>query len=133
MLEVGRYGPVWHSGTSLTGLKPHHHFFLTTVIHRNSFVATERVFCSQNITHMRLQPGPRHGPAGETYSVLPDSGWGRKIGRDESGKGERGKGKRRGRVKEREGNRSIPHFFFPTSSPKKSQPHMSQFLFIIFI
>ena len=27
-LEVRRYGPVWHTGTSLVGLKAYRHFFL---------------------------------------------------------------------------------------------------------
>jgi len=56
VLEVSLYGLVRHTGTSsLTGLKPCHHFFLMTAIHRNSyrnsFVVTERVFWAQNITH----------------------------------------------------------------------------------
>jgi len=52
VLEVGLYGLVRHTGTSsLTGLKPYHHFFLTTVIHRKSFVVTKHVFWAQNIIH----------------------------------------------------------------------------------
>ena len=46
------YGLVTHTGTSsLTGLKPFHHFFLTTLIHRKSFVVTRHVFWAQNITY----------------------------------------------------------------------------------
>ena len=49
---MGLYGLVSHNGTSsLTGLKPYHHFFLTTAIRRNNFVVNKRVFWAQNITH----------------------------------------------------------------------------------
>ena len=52
VLEVGLYGLVTHTGTSsLTGLKPFHHFFLTTLIHRKSFVVTKHVFWAQNTTY----------------------------------------------------------------------------------
>jgi len=52
VLEVGLYGLVRHTGTSsLTGFKPYHHFFLMTVIRRNSFVVTKRIFRAQNITY----------------------------------------------------------------------------------
>jgi len=54
VLEVGRYGSVWHTGTSLAGLKPYRRFFLTTAIQRNSFVATKCIFWAQNIAHMHL-------------------------------------------------------------------------------
>ena len=37
----------------MTGLKPFHHFFLTTLIHRKSFVVTRHVF-GLKISHMRL-------------------------------------------------------------------------------
>ena len=87
MLEVGLYGLVRHTGTSsLTGFKPYHHFFLTTVIHRNSFVVTKRVFRAQNITYAFA------------YSVHEPPSWLRGSSMRGAMKGE--------------GNRSIPVLLF---------------------
>jgi len=94
MLEVrvGLYGLVRNTGTSsLTGFKPYHHFFLMTVIHRNSFVFTKRVFWSQNITYAFA------------YSVHEPHSW---LGRSSV----------RGAMKG-EGNRSMPVLLFPSLSP----------------
>ena len=48
VLEMGQYWPVWHTSTSFEGFKPYCHFFLTTAIHRNNFVATKSIFWAQH-------------------------------------------------------------------------------------
>jgi len=105
VLEVGRYGPVRHIGTSLASLKPYCHFFLTTAIpicRSGSFVATKRIFLRQNITHMRLQPA--RTLLGSLQHSLRYPSW--------LGTGE-GKGKVRGIGPYR-------YFFFPTSIPDQN-------------
>jgi len=82
VLEVGLYELVTHTGTSsLTGLKPFHHFFLTTLIHRKSFVVTKHVFWAQNITYVFV------------YSVHKPPSW---LGRSSGRGGMKGERKRRG-------------------------------------
>ena len=108
VLDVGRYGLVWHTSTSLAGLKPCCHFFLTTAVHRNSFVATKCVFWAQNtcITHMRRAWGAYRA------STRPPS-WLRE---------KTGEVRRKGKGREREGkgegeNRFIPVPLFPHFQP----------------
>jgi len=89
VLEVGLYGLVMHTGTSsLTGLKPFHHFFLTTLIHRKSFVVAKHVFWAQIITYAFA------------FSVHESPSW---LGRSGGRGGMKGERKRRG-------SRSIPNF-----------------------
>ena len=66
VLEVGLYGLVTHTGTSsLTGLKPYHHFFLTTLIHRK-----RNTFSGLKLSHMRLL----------LAFTSPLAGWGGRVG-----------------------------------------------------
>ena len=105
----------------MAGLKPYHHFFLTTAIHRNSFDAcTKRVFWPQNITHTHafvagVLPQTPLGNLEHFPALL--AGWG----------GMSGEGEREGRERKRKGkgggedNRSIPVMLFPTLSPASSE------------
>jgi len=85
-----------------------------TVIHRNSFVANERVFWAQNTcihAYMRLHPESAPALAEGAYSAPPDclAGWGH--GR---GKGRKGKEREReGEVGREEGIGPYQYFFFP--------------------
>jgi len=117
VLEVGRYGPVCHTGTFLACI------FLTTVIHRNSFVATKRVFWAQNTTHTfaaRVQALHQTQLGSLERSAKPLAGWVR--GRREVGTAaECGRGGRwKGREREGEGrlrNKSIPVLLLTNFEP----------------
>jgi len=127
VLEVGLCGLVRHTCTSsLTGLKPYHHLFLTTGINRNSSVVTKRMFWAHNITHTFAYSAP------QTPQRVGEGKWeGRKGERKRTGEGEQegnssthtspillagwGRGRRERQAGWR--NKSIPVLLFPTSSP----------------